>query len=133
MNCYQLDFFEEFADPTLLIWGDKSGLERFSTVLRTAHNSGSVLSISDLPWIVVGTNLKMSIEISVRDSGISAEMMGGSMSFRWKLSPDKANSFAAEIDAVAGANRPCHQYLEFDNMDEVVVMVSKGEYDDLRP
>ena len=49
--------------------------------------------------------------------------------FRWALPTAQARRYADLIDAMADCPVPCHQYLEGQNPDLPVVIVSKGEYD----
>jgi len=49
----------------------------------------------------------------------------------WRLSKSQASHFADLVDGVAAAQRPCHDYLDSEGRDDLVVVVSRGEYDGL--
>jgi hypothetical protein len=50
-------------------------------------------------------------------------------SFQWKLHVDEARRCANLITAMAAFPGPCHHYLDADDPDLPVVLVSRGEYD----
>lgn len=49
--------------------------------------------------------------------------------FRWSLSPGSADHYRDLLSGMLKSQVPCHQYLEPDNVQAPVVIVSLGEYE----
>lgn len=128
-----IGYFEEFkfGDPTILIWGDKSGLTMFSERLRklsAASNKSIVLN--DIPIVRTVHDAKIRLEIVKHRSGMIRSEASPEANFLWSLSPSQASDFADLVTEITKADHACHQYLETENEAEIVVVVSKDEYPD---
>lgn len=119
----------DFREPTLLFAGTGASLKRFASLLRQAppvrtdlHNRAEFLPLG-------GT--RVMLVIGQESPGIRKDKAAAGDAFIWQLTPDIAKNFAIMIDNVANHKKPAHHYLECDGFDDVTVVVSKDEYDDL--
>lgn len=124
--------FPDFGDPTVLFWGNAGGLERFAGWLRNLDGKTAAdMPLSTLSWVTTVRNTDIQIEIGSEDTGMKRLATGQDSPLIWRLSNSLASHFADLIDGVAASHRPCHHYLDSEGQDDLVVVVSHGEYDGL--
>lgn len=109
-------YFEDFLDPTLLLWGEVSDLRELSHVLRNLdiNSSRTITSPKD--------GYPVTLTLSEHTLGLRKLPSG----FVWHLSKSVASHFADLIDVLETSPHG-HQYLECPD-DKIVVMVSFNEY-----
>jgi hypothetical protein len=123
-------FFKEFERPTILCWGSVGALRTFAHFLRTLpYNKRQRIMLHELSWVKAIGSTQISLEIMSKNCGMLRSKTYPDSEFIWLISETQAKHFAELVEAVSASTIPCHQYLECDGGDEVVVIVSKGEYD----
>ena len=123
-------YFGDFADPTLLIWGDADGLSRLAELLEELAVTGVGRGLADLPWIRTPETFDLRIEIGLPETGLKRHAGQSGDRFEWRLSADTARLYGTVVRGVAANEKPCHNYLESDTLDDgIEIKVSKGEYD----
>jgi hypothetical protein len=124
-------YFPEFADPTLLFWGEADDLSRFAALLRRAASSPRrEFPLADEP--LFRPTARTSVVIVKSSAGLGLRRRGrgaADAEFRWAMDRDLARRFADLIEAVARSAGPGHHYLDAPEVDDALVVVSKGEYD----
>jgi hypothetical protein len=120
-------YFPGFADPTILFAGTGSALLEFAQFLRELPNrKEKLLYLSDLP-LFQPTGIDINIQLATKAIGMKKI---DEKSFIWGISPIECKIFAKQVYDLAGAtNGGHHDYLDCDVLDDVVVKVSVGEYD----
>lgn len=131
----RVGYFADFkSDNTVLFWGSSEGLVALAALLRALSARGEAeIRLTDEPWMRAVHEIRITIEISDSGRGIHRIAAGARNDFSWSLTPASARDFAAAIEALADSTHPAHQYLDSDDKDQCVVMVSMDEYDDLQP
>ena len=125
----RVGYFADFYDPTLLLWGDEAGLNALASFLVGLVEGGSV-ALTEQPWVRPRGALRVTIALSAEPLGLAQERETPP-AFRWTLSEDHARDFAEKVRGVAAAGHPCHHYLDTDQNEAAVAVVSRGEYDHL--
>jgi len=107
----------------LLLEEDKEGLHQLLEVIRalTSGKDESV-AIEILPFVEVHHGVRLLAETTQREQRIIQEKN----SFRWVCTPEEWEGVADKITVLIEINTG-HQYFET-SQDEVIVMVSLGEY-----
>ena len=124
--------FQDFHDPTVLFWGTTSSLEHFADWLRSlSRETATCIDLADLPWVSPFRATEIRVEIGAQSTGMERATPSQDGPVNWGLAPQDAGRFAELVRVVAGSDKPCHHYLDAEGGDELVVVVSKGEYDDL--
>ncbi|MEM7223091.1 MAG: hypothetical protein AAF495_08950 [Pseudomonadota bacterium] len=123
--------FEAFhyGDPALLLWGDEAGLNALASFLL-ALEEGEAKVLTTLPWVRTKDPLRVDVTSSHQPRGL-CQMSETPPHFHWSLSPDLQRDFAEKVRVVATAPKPGHHYLDTDDSEAAVVIVSKGEYAEL--
>lgn len=124
-------YFADFREPTVLFWGSATGLCRLAKFLGCLGGQDTEVLLTDQSWIQAIGGIRLWVEISDPESGMRQRRRGSPPEFRWRLTAETARRFAELTRPVGESVRPCHQYLDTDCIDEVEVVVSKGEYDGL--
>ena len=124
-------YFPDFADPTLLFWGEAEDLSRFAAFLRDAAPwANGELSLADEPLFRPANRISVVIARTNDRLGLRRRGRGRSATFRWAIDEELARRFADLIEAVARSTGPSHHYLDAPDGDDALVVVSKGEYDE---
>lgn len=131
----RVGYFADFkSDNTVLFWGWSAGLTRLATLLRALSARGEAeVRLTDEPWMRAVHEIRITIAVADCGRGMHGTAGGARNDFCWSLTPASARDFAAAIEALADSTHPAHQYLDSDDKDQCVVMVSMDEYDDLQP
>ena len=125
-------FFADFHDPTMLFWGSSDALRRFAGFLRNAGRQGRVRAIlNEENGINPIRGIRIRLEISVRASGMLRASGAAAPDFTWCITATQADKFADLVESLAKSQKPGHHYLDCEARDDIVVVVSMGEYDDL--
>jgi hypothetical protein len=115
--------FDFGGDDTLLLDGDTEGLNALaSALLVLVAGDQETLSLHRLAFVSSPTEVELNAHRSTSDIGISRN----ANVFQWRRSPRGWAGVVEQILGVAEHGR-CHQYLDAPS-DDVVVMVSSGEY-----
>lgn len=127
-------FFSEFAEPTMLFAGSQSSLRRFAALVRSFSTHRPLqVELHAHPDFATIRGTKVNL-VTKQDGPAGIRMLRsieGDHEFVWRLTPANANRFGELIEAVANAAAPCHHYLDTNDSDDVTVVVSREEYDDL--
>jgi len=122
--CVRVGYFEGFkGQDTLLIDGDTEGLSQLARSLTgLIAGDRDVLPLHSLPFVSAPNGVELSAHCATKDLGMLRRPNG----FEWRRS---ARGWAGVVEQVLGVKEQgkCHQYLDAPS-DEVVVMVSSGEY-----
>jgi hypothetical protein len=127
-------YFPNFkGDPVVLFVGDRAALENLATFLEALSTSREqaqkVLDDKQL----FATKHKIPLKVKMTNSPCGMRRINSTAEethFEWSISKDTARQFAQLTRAVAASDKPCHQYLDSGETDEITVMVSKDEYDE---
>jgi hypothetical protein len=125
--CMRIRFFDALrGEPTLLMSGDDRALEKladfFSALRPGLYEPEREGIFCDRP------SLDLLIDVGESATGLRVEP--GARKLRWGITRSDAVRFAELIRGLARTARG-HQYLECGALDQVIALVSKGEYDDL--
>jgi hypothetical protein len=120
----RLGYFEGLkGHDTVLLDGDTEGLGELAKALLVliAGDRDSV-SLHSLAFVSAAKQLEVNAHRSMKDLGMLREAGG----FHWRRS---ARGWAGVVEQILGVKEQghCHQYLDGPT-DDVVVMVSAGEY-----
>jgi hypothetical protein len=113
--------------PAFVVACNQKTLLWLAQSFRDLSNRKSFTIGDGLP---VGSDRQCAIEVmpgSTRDRATIAPSAAGA--FRWIVPARQARRYAGLLSGMAACASPCHQYLEADNPDVAVVIVTKGEYD----
>ena len=122
-------FFADFHDPTVLFWGSPEALDQLATFLRSLARQGKgTTSLNEENWINPRRGIRLRLEISQAASGMIKAPGTAEADFTWRITPRQALNFADQIESLAKSQKPGHHYLDCEAKDEVVVVVSRGEY-----
>lgn len=119
-------YFCDFYEPTFVFLGDENSLG----LLRNA-----LLALPSANFFEIGINGGFQsfageflvLRLTERAGGFKYCCLSQPVRFEWCLSEEQASMFAQKIQSVIDAPRPCHDYLDT-GLDDVLVLVSKGEY-----
>jgi len=127
----QSAYFRNFnGGPKVLLWGDRDGMHALSGFLRKLLITPAPATLSGICTAVDRKTITVRMRANRRDTGMRPN--GGGL--EWTLRLQSADDFAELIDALASSRDPGHQYLTCGVSDEIIVMVSRGEYPEtLRP
>ena len=124
--------FTDFAEPTVVFSGTDVALKRFARLLREADRSTGRKLLHELSQVIAVRNTRVTLAIEQVAGGMKrAHPSFDDNELEWIITPDIAKEFAALVEAVAESKSPSHHYLDSNSLDQVQVIVSKGEYDDL--
>ena len=124
--------FMDFAEPTLVFSGTGVALKHFAKLLRDVGRSTGKKLLHELAQFRSVRNTKINLTIEQVAGGMrKAHPSLGDNELNWRITPDMAKEFASLVEVAAESKSPCHHYLDSNSLDQVQVIVSKGEYDDL--
>jgi hypothetical protein len=115
-------------DDVLLLLADRRTLSwlvsQFTESCKTRAHSfiiGGSIAIRSIDHV--------KIEVEVNDRVTSSSLIRGSEStFYWSLPLPSAEHYRSFLDEMLAKDGACHQYLESDNSDAPVVVISLREY-----
>jgi predicted RNase H-like nuclease len=121
------------GDSVILFAGNQQALEALADFLDTIVQSPTnvTMMLDTEPLFAAKRGIRLTL--TVADSALGMKRVGASPPeprFEWRVSKSMATQFAKLARAIADAAQPSHQYLDADGVDEVTVIVSKGEYDE---
>ncbi len=126
----RIGYLENFKGAdTILVSGDEEGLQRLADILRSLEDANAepvglhLLQIAQARGGVELTAYPVDRELGVR-------RIGPASCFDWHHS-EKGWIESAEKIGVVAQGSGCHCYLGATAASDAVVMVSKGEYDDV--
>jgi hypothetical protein len=124
--------FTDFATPTVLFSGTEIALVHFAKLLlENGHSAGNII-LNDIAGFKAVKETKINLVVGQIACGMrKIQPSFDSNEFDWKITPAIAAKFAGLIIALAQSKSPGHQYLDCGSLDQVQVVVSKGEYDDM--
>ena len=124
MGTVRLGYFSGFkGQDTVLIDGDPEGLgELARQLLVLIAGDQEALPLHTLAFVLPEKQVEVNALRSTKDLG----MLRSANQFRWRRTP---RGWAGVVEQILGVSEQghCHQYLDAPS-DEVVVMVSSGEY-----
>lgn len=116
-------YFENWkSGPTVLLWGDATGMRRLEDFLRALWRTPYAPAFEDFCIPVDGNKITIRPVSVERDAG----MRHGRDALEWSLHPALAEDFADRIAALV-PSASGHQYLDARG-NSVAVEVSAGEY-----
>ena len=118
----------DFADPTFLFAGDQTSLSSLVELLRTLPQK-ELITLQDIPTFSAFSNEKLLLRLVDTREGMRLTRENV---FEWCLTKEGISKFSDQIQEVINNEKPCHDYLDSEH-DEVVVIVSKDEYPDTWP
>jgi hypothetical protein len=117
-------YFNDFSSgPTVLLWGDATGMRKLCDFLRRMRTPAAALSLSDLCNSVDGRDV--TVKIGANSAGVRVDQR----TVEWTIHPAMIEDFVAKIEVLGSSGRG-HQYLERGVPNEIPVTVSIGEYPD---
>jgi hypothetical protein len=120
----RLGYFEGFkGNNTVLLDGDTEGLGKLANALLVLiAGDQDVVPLHSLAFVSAAKQVKVDAHRSTKDIGMLRE----AGRFQWRRS---ARGWAGVVEQILGVKERghCHQYLDGPS-DDVVVMVSSGEY-----
>jgi hypothetical protein len=120
-------FISDFSSgPTLLMWGDKSGMTALSRFLREMATIPREVEFSELGFCAASGD-RVFVSPYEGRYGALRKTPGDQRILRWELDKSDAAWFAELVDVLA-ASEHGHQYLE--TYRGITVTVSIGEYPD---
>jgi hypothetical protein len=120
----QSGYFEDWGDnPTVLLWGDATGMRELRDFLRSPLAVSSAATLDTICHPVDGRTIAVLGVSSERDAGMRLVRDR----LEWKLWPELAEDYADKVDVLASSVSG-HQYLETFSGGGIVVEVSRGEY-----
>jgi len=125
----QMGYFENFKSAnTILVSGDKDGLQGLAVVLRTLEDPNArPVELHLLPFAEVHGDVELTARPVDREMGV--RRLGPALCFHWHHSAEGWLESAEKIEVVArGSGGHCH--LGATPAEHADVMVSKGEYDE---
>jgi hypothetical protein len=123
-------FFTDFmSGPKVVLWGDRNGLAKLQALLRQASDRGGLFNFADRSDFQSADGSSLVLVCRDRDRGMARAPDG---TLTWELTRERADDFV-ELVAPLLDGKPGHQYLECGLPDEIAVMVSRGEYENLAP
>ena len=127
MGIVHIGFFEDFkSSNTLLLDGDKEGLERLAQAIQElAKGEKETIAIHSLPFVEVHQGVRLFASSSAKDLGARQQ---STSEFEWKRTKSGWEETADKVHVVSQGPQ-CHHYLDAEK-DEITVMVSSGEYGD---
>jgi hypothetical protein len=108
--------------PTVLFWGDESGMRELRDFLRGSWAAPNALAFETFCTSVDGRKITIRAVSDAGDAGMHFVRNG----LEWRLQPELAEDFADKVD-VLGSSASGHQYLDARGSD-ITVVVSIGEY-----
>jgi hypothetical protein len=128
-SCLSIGYFEDFADPTLLIWGDARALIRLADLLDYLPLSREdQIWFSQLPWITRHRSTNVALRIVEHGSKVCRLEIQYGNHFEIGISATDARTLAEQVRAIVSADQPSHAYVDIENANGVTVLVSAGEY-----
>lgn len=127
-------YFPDFKGESVVLFvGDRVALENLAEFLEALSKSQEqgkeVLDNKQL----FAPEHKRRIKVQITPSPCGMRRINPASEethFEWSISRDIAMRFAELTRAVAASDKPCHQYLDSGETDEITVIVSKDEYDE---
>jgi 3-deoxy-D-arabino-heptulosonate 7-phosphate (DAHP) synthase class II len=111
-----------FAEPTLLLMGDKTSLLWLAEQVNARRN----FKITEMCKIYCDARVALHLIPASHKGGLTR--LGDA--FEWELSAVDADKFTQQLKELADAASPAHTYLDSEsNAANVQVVASKGEYD----
>ena len=127
-----IGFFPDFLDPTVLFWGSLEALDQLAAFLRGMARQGKGrIFLNEQNWINPRRGTRIWLEVSQPASGMTKVPGTAKADFTWRINVSQALKFADLIESLSKSQKPGHHYLDSEVKDEVVVVVSRGEYDGL--
>lgn len=110
----------DFAEPTLLILGDKASLNWLADCIETRQSVDLAMS----PFVKL-----LSVGLVIAPTHDEGTFIRSETLFEWRVSPLEAQQFAGQLRALALSEKPAHVYLDpKKNGAGVQVIASQGEY-----
>src|SRR5262249_19173894 len=127
-------YFPDFKGaPVVLFVGDRAALENLAAFLEALSTSrGQTQKVLDDKQLFA-TKHTIPLKVQITNSPCGMRRINSTSEethFEWSISKDTARQFAELTRAVAASDKPCHQYLDAGETDEITVVVSKDEYDE---
>jgi hypothetical protein len=118
--------------PTLLIWGSSDAVARlYEALVQRADGEGP-----DVLTDIAGCRSVDGSSVLFETVGESEGLLRDEVepeAYRWRMDRDGWYEFAEQVEPLTHGS-PGHQYLRSHADDDIVVLVSSGEYpDDLTP
>ena len=125
MEIVRIGFFEDFkSSDTLLLDGDKEGLEQLAQAMRELARGGKEsISFHLLPFVEIHHGVRLFASLSAEDLGTRQR---GMSEFEWKRTKSGWEETADKVGVISQCQQG-HHYLDAEK-DEVTVMVSSIEY-----
>jgi hypothetical protein len=120
-------YFEEFSDPTLMFFGDCNSLKILLDTLLSLPLRKFIRMDTDPLFEPINIE-SFSLYLVSASNGLRYETDCLCSRFRWQLSGNQAVYLAERVKTVIDANHPCHDYLDTEDLDDVIILVSKDEY-----
>jgi hypothetical protein len=121
-------YFEEFSDSTLMFFGDCNSLKFLFDALSSLSSRDFIQLDTESQFKSVN-NESLSLRLVPVAKGLLRYKANyHRCSFEWQLSSNQAVYLAGKVKTVIDANYPCHDYLETEELDDAIVVVSKDEY-----
>ena len=139
MGKLELSYYDASDGPRLMIFGPLIGsYVDLQEVFRRLSRGETDVELHLLPFILVHDDVQLvaSCSGSLHDQlrgkpqGIRARSLMGGHRFEWVRTVEGWDYLAALIDALVKNPFPGHQYLSAYPKEDVIVVLSKGEYDE---
>jgi hypothetical protein len=114
------------GEPSFVVACDEPNLRWLANAFRRLNEPESFTLGDGTP---IGSDGKCAVEVVPGTQETFTATVPAANRFRWVLPQTRARRCADLIDGMADCSSPCHQYLECDQPDVPVVIVSRNEYD----
>jgi len=127
-------YFPDFKGaPVVLFVGDRAALENLAAFLEalSTNRQQAQKVLDETQLFATKHTIPLKVKMTNAPCGMKRiDSTAEGTRFEWSISKDTARRFAELTRAVAASDKPCHQYLDSGETDEITVMVSKDEYDE---
>lgn len=127
-NIIHFKYFPDFNEPTILFSGGSDSYHMFADIFTNTANTGASVRLETDTLFVAG-----NVSVILVRADIAKGMRKISSSrFEWTLTSEICRLFAKKIFDFSElpVSSASHDYLDCGSLDEVQVVISRGEYDE---
>lgn len=125
---YLPEFYSE-SEPALLFIGTNSAMLKFGEFMKgiATGKLEALICLNEVDCFCAMNDTHTFLSMRNANCGAKRISADGNK-IQWTISPSQAISFSEAIMELSKSSGPAHQYLDCDDLDELNVIVSVGEY-----